>query len=220
MTGRGTVYALYAWSIIIHTLIQLPGFYQVMRHALMGLQRFDYAQTLELALALIFPILAQPIIVSLMVAWGRANPIFGVPTGGLLGLGFAAYAAEALTFLLGLWLYRRLGYNARLLFLAHFNWDTVKQSFRFGVFEMLGSIAWAGGQAMEIVITQTGLVNYAEVWGNWGVAQNFVFAFNAVQILHNGLMPAISESISHARQALSQYYSVMAYKWGGLISAF
>ena len=48
-------YALYAWSIIIHTLIQIPGFYQVMRHAFMGWQRFDYAQYLDIALSLIFP---------------------------------------------------------------------------------------------------------------------------------------------------------------------
>ena len=57
-----------------------------------------------------------------MVAWGQSHPVFGIPMGGVLGLGLAAYAAEALTFLLGLWLYRRLGYNARLLFLAHFDW--------------------------------------------------------------------------------------------------
>ncbi|MBN2549666.1 MAG: lipopolysaccharide biosynthesis protein [Anaerolineales bacterium] len=215
-----TAYAIYTWSIIIHTFIQVPGFYQVMRNGLMAWQRFDYAQMLDLGLALIFPIIVQPVIVSLMVLWGKAHPIFGGATGGLLGLGLAAYAAEALTFFLGLWLYKRLGYNARLLFLAHFDWAAVKNAFRFGVFEMLGSFAWAIGQAMEILITQTRLVNYTEIWGNWGLAQNFIYAFNVLQTLFQNLMPSISESISNTRRALSQYYSVMAYKWGGLISAF
>ncbi len=215
-----SVYALYTWSIIIHTFIQIPGFFQVMRNGLMAWQRFDYAQMLDLGLALIFPILVQPLFVTAMVAWGKSNPIFGASMGGLLGLGIAAYAAEALTFGLGLWLYRRLGYNARLLFMAHFDWQTIKGAFRFGLFEMLGSIAWAGGQAMEIIVTQNRLVNYTEVWGNWVLAQNFVFGFNVLQTLFNNLMPSISESISHARQALSQYYSAIAYKWGGLISAF
>ena len=215
-----SVYALYAWSIIVHTLIQIPGFFQVMRNALMAWQRFDYAQVLDLALYLIFPIVTQPVIVTLMVLWGKSHPAFGPAMGGLLGLGLALYASEALTFLLGFGLYRRLGYNARLLFLAHFDWNTVKSAFRFGVFEMLGSVAWAIGQAVEILITQTRLVNYTEVWGNWVLAQNFIFAFSALQTLYNNLMPSISESISHARQALSQYYAVMAYKWGGIISAF
>ena len=140
--------------------------------------------------------------------------------GGLLGMGIAAYAAELLTFLIGMWLYRRVGYNTRILFLAHFDWDVVKTSFKFGVFEMLGSAAWSFGQAMEIAITQARLINYAEIWGNWGLAQNFIFAFNVTQTLNDGIMPAISEAISNGKRLLGQYYSVMAYKYNGLTSAF
>ena len=99
-----TVYAIYAWSIIIHTFIQIPGIYQVMRNALTGLQRFDYAQILDLALAVIFPMITQPILITLMVGWGKSHPEFGASIGGLFGLGMAAYAAELLTFLLGMWL--------------------------------------------------------------------------------------------------------------------
>ena len=214
-----TVYAIYAWSIIIHTFIQIPGFYWVMRNALTGLQRYDYAQILDLALAVIFPMIAQPILVTLMFAWGKAHPIFGAPMGGLIGMGLAAYAAELLTFMLGMWLYRRIGYNARLYFLAHFDWSVIKESFRFGVFEMLGSAAWGIGQSVEIIISQTRLINSAEVWGNWVLAQNFVYAFQITSTLYNNLMPSISEAISHGRKMLSQYYSAMGYKWGGMISA-
>ena len=214
-----TPYALYAWSIILHTLIQLPGFYQVFRYALKGLQRFDYAQILEMGWALVFPLLTQPVIVTLMVAWGRNRPVFGPAMGGLLGLGLAAYAGEALTFLVGLWLYRRLGYQARLLFLAHFDWEVIWTAFRFGVFDMLASVAWMIGQAVEILLTQR-LVNYAEVWGNWTIAQNFIYAYQVISALYENLVPAISEAVSHGRRALAQYYSVVAYKWGGMISAF
>jgi O-antigen/teichoic acid export membrane protein len=214
-----SVYAIYSWSVIMHTFIQIPGFYQVMKHALYGLQRFDYAQVLELGLALIFPMLTQPVLVTLMVIWGRAHPVFGASMGGLIGMGLAAYASEALAFALGWWLYRRLGYNSRLYFLAHFDWSVIKKSFRFGGFEMLGSAAWGIGQSLEILITQARLVNYAEVWGNWVLAQNFVYGFNVISVLYNNLMPSISEAISHGRQMLCTYYSAMAYKWGGLISA-
>ncbi len=215
-----SAYALYAWSVIIHSTIQIPGFYQVMKHALTGFQRLDYSRALEIGLNVILPILVQPIFVTIMYAWGKAHPVFGGAMGGLLGMGLAAYAAELLTFLLGLWLYNRVGYNARILFLAHFDWDVVKTSFKFGVFEMLGSAAWSFGQAMEILITQARLINYAEIWGNWGLAQNFIFAFNVTQTLNDGVMPAISEAISNGKRMLSQYYSVMAYKYNGLLSAF
>jgi O-antigen/teichoic acid export membrane protein len=215
-----SAYALYAWSVIIHSFIQIPGFYQVMKHALTGFQRLDYSRLLEVGLNVVLPMLVQPVFVTIMYAWGKAHPIFGGAMGGLLGLGLAAYAAEVLTFILGLWLYRRVGYNARILFLAHFDWDVVKTSFQFGVFEMLGSAAWSFGQAMEIAITQARLINYAEIWGNWGLAQNFIFAFNVTQTLNDGVMPAISEAISSGKRILSQYYSVMAYKYNGLTSAF
>jgi O-antigen/teichoic acid export membrane protein len=214
-----TVYAIYAWSVIIHTFIQIPGFYQIMRHALTGLQRYDYAQILDIALGAFLPMLTQPLLVTVMFAWGKAHPIFGAPMGGLLGMGLAAYTAELLTFLIGMWLYRRLGYNVRLYFLAHFDWSVIKEAFRFGVFEMLGSLAWGVGQSVEIIISQTYLVNSAEVWGNWVLAQNFVYAFNVTSTLYNDIMPSISEAISHGRKLLSQYYASMAYKWGGMISA-
>jgi len=215
-----SAYALYAWSVIFHSFIQIPGFYQVIRHALTGFQRLDYSRLLDIGSNVLLPMLVQPVFVTIMFAWGRAHPVFGWATGGLLGMGVAAYAAELLTYLLGLWLYRRVGYNARILFLAHFDWDLVKTSFKFGVFEMLGSAAWALGQAMEIAITQTRLVNYAEIWGNWGLAQNFIFAFNVTQTLNDGVMPAISEAFSKGKRILSQYYSVMAYKYNALTSAF
>jgi len=215
-----SAYALYAWSVILHSFIQIPGFYQVMRHALTGFQRLDYSRLLDVGLNVLLPMLVQPVFVTIMFAWGRAHPVFGGAMGGLLGMGVAAYVAELLTFLLGLWLYRRVGYNSRILFLAHFDWEVVKTSFKFGVFEMLGSAAWSFGQAMEIAITQTRLVNYAEIWGNWGMAQNFIFAFNVTQTLNDGVMPAISEAISNGKRVLSQYYSVMAYKYNGLTSAF
>ncbi len=215
-----TTYALYAWSVILHSLIQLPGWFLVFNHALKGFQRSDHAQFLELAWQVLMPMVTQPIVVALMYAWGRSNPAMGGAMGGLLGMGLAAYAAEALTFGLGFWLYRRMGYSARVLFLAHFDWQVVRTSFGFGVFEMLGSLAWAAGQAAEIWITQSRLVNYAEVWGNWVLAQNFVFAFNVLQTLNNGVMPAISEAISNGKRALSQYYSAQSYRYGGMVSAF
>jgi O-antigen/teichoic acid export membrane protein len=215
-----SAYAIYAWSVIFHSFIQIPGFYQVMRHALTGFQRLDYSRLLDIGLNVLLPMVVQPVFVTIMFTWGRSHPVFGGAMGGLLGMGVAAYAAELLTFLLGLWLYRRVGYNARILFLAHFDWEVVKTSFKFGVFEMLGSAAWAFGQAMEIAITQTRLINYAEIWGNWGLAQNFIFAFNVTQTLNDGVMPAISEAISNGKRILSQYYSVMAYKYNALTSAF
>ncbi len=198
-----SAYAIYAWS-----------------HALAGLQRFDYAQLLDMAQQAFLPILMQIPIVLLMVRWGQGRPVFGPAMGGLLGLGLAAYATELACFGLGWLMWRRIGLRSRVLFMAHFDREVVRTGFRFGGFEMLGSLAWAGGQAAEVAITQTRLVNYAETWGNWVVAQNFVFAFNVINILFYNLVASISEAISHAKRTLSEYYAAQAYRYGAFFSAF
>ncbi len=215
-----TAYALYAWITIGHCMIQIPGFYMVFRHALAGWQRFDYVQIIQLSIALLFPLLTQPLIVILMVAWGRSHPTIGASMGGLYGMAVAAYASQILAFLLGLFLFKRLGYNVRVLFLAHFDLKIIREIFRFGVFEMLGSAAFTTGQAFEIMITTALLVNYNEIWGNWGLAQGFAASYVVLMTLYGNLVPSISESISHGRKILSQYYAAMAHKWGGFISGF
>jgi O-antigen/teichoic acid export membrane protein len=214
-----TPYALFTWSILIHTMVQIPGFYGVFRTTLNGLQRNDYARYLDAAWAIAWPIVTQLALVPIFYSWGKSNPAMGASMGGLIGLGMAAYAVELCNFLLGMWLYRRIGYKVSILFMAHFNWQIIKETFRFGFFEMLGGMTVAAGSALEIWITQSGLVNYSEAWGNWILAGNFLLAFTVSTNLFDGIMPAISEALSSGYKKLSQYYSVQSYKWGAITSS-
>ena len=214
-----TPYALFAWSIVVHSLIQIPGFYGVFRTTLNGLQRNDYARYLDAAWAIVLPIVTQLALVPIFYAWGKANPGMGASMGGVIGLGAAAYALELGNFLLGMWLYRRLGYKIGILFMAHFDWPIIQETFRFGFFEMLGGMTVAAGSALEIWVTQNRLVNYSETWGNWILAGNFLLAFTVSTNLFDGIMPAISEALSSGYKKLSQYYSVQSYKWGAITSA-
>jgi O-antigen/teichoic acid export membrane protein len=214
-----TPYALFAWSIVIHSLIQIPGFFGVFRGTLNGLQRNDYARYIDAAWAIAFPVATQLILVPIFYAYGKSHPALGASMGGVLGLGAAAYALELVSFLLGFYLYKRLGYKASILFMAHFDWSIIKETFKFGFFEMLGGILLAGAAALEILVTQNGLVNYSETWGNWLLAGNFLLAFTVATNLFDGVMPAVSEALSSGYKLLSQYYSVQSYKWGSVTSA-
>ena len=68
-------------------------------------------------------------------------------------------------------------------------------------------------------MTQNGLVNYSETWGNWILAGNFLLAFTVSTNLFDGIMPAISEALSSGYKKLCQYYSAQSYKWGAITSA-
>ncbi|MBI5353944.1 MAG: hypothetical protein HZB50_14980 [Chloroflexi bacterium] len=214
-----TPYALFAWSIVIHSMIQIPGFYGVMRGTLNALQRNDYARYIDVAWAIVLPVLTQLALVPIFYAWGHSHPAMGAAMGGVLGMGAAAYGVELGCFLLGMWLYKRIGYKASVLFMAHFDWSIIKETFRFGFFEMLGGMTVAAGGALEIWVTQNGLVNYSETWGNWILAGNFLLAFTVSTNLFDGIMPAVSEALAGGYKILSQYYSVQSYKWGAICSA-
>ncbi len=134
--------------------------------------------------------------------------------GGLLGMPLAAYLTEFLSFLLGWRLYRRLGYNTRIIFMAHFDRETIKSALGFGVFMMGGGAAYGIGQALEIVITTIYLVNYNEIWGNWQLAQGLAASYMILLTLNGNVLPSISEAISNGRKILSKFYVAMAYKWG------
>lgn len=214
-----TPYALFSWSIVVHAMIQIPGFYGVMRGTLNGLQRNDYARYIDVAWAIALPVLTQLALVPLFYWWGQTHPMLGAAMGGVLGMGAAAYGVELGCFLLGLWLYKRIGYKASVLFMAHFDWSIIQETFRFGFFEMLGGMTVAAGGALEIWVTQNGLVNYSETWGNWILAGNFLLAFTVSTNLFDGVMPAVSEALAGGYKLLSQYYSVQSYKWGAITSA-
>jgi O-antigen/teichoic acid export membrane protein len=215
-----TAYAVLIWAIVSHTMIQIPGFYRIFTDSLSALQRADYNQILDIAMTMVIPMIVQPIVISLMVWWGRSNPIFGRAMGGLLGMGISAYVMEVVSFIFGWWLYRRIGYNARLLFMAHFDWDVAVQSLKYGVFLFLSGIFGGIGSSLHVIVIQSRLINTNEVLGNLGMANNFPYAFSVLQTLTATAMPAISEAISNGRKILSQYYAAILYKYGGFISGF
>lgn len=212
--------ALYTWAVITHVMIQIPGFYMIMSDSLTALQRFDYCQIIDMTTTLVIPMITQPLLISLLVWWGRSNPVFGGAMGGVVGLGVAAYASAALSFAFGLWLYRRIGYNAKLLFMAHFDLGIAKEALKYGIFIVVGGLLAGLGSSLEVVVIQTRLVNNNEVLGNYSQANNFIYAFSVLLALYGNTMPSISEAISHGRRVLSKYYSAMAYKYGALSSAF
>jgi O-antigen/teichoic acid export membrane protein len=215
-----SAYALYTWAVITHTFIQIPGFYRLFTDAFSGIQRSDYGTILDMGINLLFPMIAQPIVVSLLVWWGQNNPIFGLAMGGVMGLGLAAYVSEVMSFSFGWYLYRRLGYNSRLLLMAHFSKEVAWDSLKLGFFLFLSGLLGGLGSSLNVLVIQSRLFNNNEVLGNLSLANSFVFAFTVFQALTGAMMPSISEAISNGRKLLAQYYASNGYKYGGMVSGF
>jgi len=216
-----TANAYLSWYLVAHALIQFPGFLRVYQYTFRAFQRLDYDQVLNLVIYMA-PIPLQALTVFLMTRWGEAHPAFGGAMGGVLGLGLGVYLVEIATFLVGFWLYKRLGLASRVIFLAHFDWQTVKSALSFGFPITVAGVIGSLGYTVQVTLTMRYILNYAEVQGNWDVVSpnGLILAFSAVNGMYYGLMPAISEAWSHGRRQLSQYYVAQGFKWGGFVSGF
>ena len=83
----GTANAFMSYFIILHALIQFPGFLRIFQYIFRSYQRQDYDQALNLVLFL-SPVLTQSVAVLLLTRWGAAHPTFGPAMGGVFGLDF------------------------------------------------------------------------------------------------------------------------------------
>ncbi len=216
-----TGYAFMSYYLILHALIQFPGFLTVFQHTLRAYQKQDYDQVLNLIFYLA-PILVQSVTVFLFSRWGASNPVFGDSMGGVFGLGVGAYLTQVLVFLAGYTLLKRLGYNAGVLFMVHFDRKTIVSALSFGTPITIAGIAGGLGYTVQTALIAAYVLNWTEVQGNWDVVspQGLLLAYSAVAGLYYGLMPAISEAFNHGRLALTRYYVAQGFKYGGFFSAF
>jgi O-antigen/teichoic acid export membrane protein len=142
--------------------------------------------------------------------------------GGVFGLAIGVYVSQVLVFVVGYILFKRLGFNASVLFFAHFDRKTITSALRFGTPITIAGVAGGLGYAVQTALIAAYLLNWTEVQGNWDVVspQGLLLAYSAVGGLYHGLMPAISEAFSNHRQMLTRYYVAQGFKYGGLFSAF
>jgi O-antigen/teichoic acid export membrane protein len=213
--------AFMSYFVILHALVQFPGFLRVFQFVFRAYQRQDYDQALNLVLSLA-PVLLQSLAVLWLSRWGARHPTFGPMMGGVFGLAVGAYLTEVSAFLIGYWLLKRLGYNAGVLFMAHFDRQTVVSALKFGFPVMLAGVAGGVGFTAQATLTARLILNWTEVQGNWDVVgpTGLMLAFGVISGLFYGLMPAISEAFSHGRWALTRYYIAQGFKYGGFIGAF
>jgi O-antigen/teichoic acid export membrane protein len=216
-----TGYAFLSYYLILHALIQFPGFFNVFQNAFRAYQKQDYDQVLNLVLYLA-PILVQSVSVLLLSQWGAANPVFGKSMGGVFGLGIGVYLSNVLVLVVGYLLFKRLGFNASVLFMAHFDRDTVTSALRFGTPITIAGVAGGLGYTVQTALIAMYVLNWTEVQGNWDVVspQGLLLAYAAVGGLYQGLMPSISEAFNHGRQMLTRYYVAQGFKYGALFSVF
>ncbi len=206
--------------ILLHVLIQFPGFGQVFNGVLFpGLHRFDYQQLIGMILVVMTPI-CQIVFCAIAVSWGRSHPIYASIAGGL-GLGFGALATIALVFLTGFLLYHRLGFATRVVFLAHFDLRTIRTALLFGA-PVTGTVLLIGGAySLQVWLLSKLVLNYAEVQANFEAAMTVgTGTYLAIFAMATSFINSYSEAFSQHKLKLCRHYMTMSLKWGQLVCTF
>ena len=214
-----TQMAFLTWFVILHTLIQFPGFIAIFFNLFRALQRFDYAQLLIVLTYVLNPFVQ----LSCGVYgrhWGLMHPVYGEGMGVVFGFAIGGVAANLLMGGFCAMFYDRMGFRLSTIFLAHFNRDTVRRSLIYGVKLTGGQVLAATSWALVPVIMGILLPNFLELNEIWILTYSLTFAYLETGVyVFTTLMPSISESYSQAMILLTRRYLDQGLRWGLMVTS-
>ncbi len=214
-----TPVAYLAWFVVLHTMIQFPGFISIFFSLFRALQRFDYAQLLIVLTYVLNPVV-QMICGVYMRHWGLMHPVFGEGMGVVFGFAIGGVIANLLMGLFCSIFYEKMGFNLVTIFLAHFDRATVKKSIIYGAKLTGGQLAIAISWGLVPVLMAVLLPDFLEL--NEIFLLTFAFSFGYLETgayIFTTLMPSISESYSQAKMALTRRYLDQGLRWGIMVSS-
>jgi O-antigen/teichoic acid export membrane protein len=209
--------AFMTWLVIIHALVQFPGFVAIFFQLFRGLQRFDYAQLLIVLNYVLNPLM-QMLFAIYFRHWGLLNPVFGEGLGAVLGFAVGGIAANLMMGGFCAAFYHWVGLKLATLFLAHFDWDTIRRALIYGAKLTGGQMAGALSWGLIPVIMGALLPNYLELNEIWILVYALTFAYTETgAYIFLALMPSISESHSQNMMLLTRRYIDQGVRWGLMI---
>lgn len=209
--------AFLTWFVILHTLIQFPGFVSIFLNLFRALQRFDYAQLMVVAAYVMTPVVQMAAAIY-MRHWGLMHPVFGEGMGVVFGFALGGVAANLLMGGFCSYFYHKMGFSLSTIFLAHFDRDTVRRSLVFGAKLTAGNLLSAASWALLPVIMLALIPNFFELNEIWMLTFTLTYSYiETGAYMFLTLMPTISESYSQEAIDLTRRYLDQGLRWGLMI---
>ncbi len=208
-----TFLAHMSWLFVTHAFFQWPAFFLVFMYLFQAMNRIDFFQILNLLLYAVFNITIQYLMIILFRGTLGKNPIFGDGLAGAIGYSVGFYVIQVVSFIVGLLMFKRLGFSLKTIFRIDFTWAEVKEALKFGTKWMMGAILPPLGWFIQLFLLSKFLPNYTQQQGFFSIAWNFAMIVMLVGLFASGFLPAISESYHAKKPALTRYYTVSSLKW-------
>ncbi|MHA1204538.1 MAG: lipopolysaccharide biosynthesis protein [Candidatus Heimdallarchaeaceae archaeon] len=209
-----------SWLFVTHAFFQWPAFFVVFMLIFQAMNRHDMYQILNILLYGVFNITIQyGVIVIFRVTLGK-NPIFGDGLAGAIGYSVGNYVIQVVTFLLGLWMFKRQKFSLKSIFRIDFSMAEIKESLSFGFKWMIGNILPPLGWFAQMFLLSTFLPNYTEQQGYFSLAWNFALIVMIAGLFAQSILPGVSESYHGKKKVLTRYYTLNSLKWGAYFDWF
>ena len=213
-----TSVAFLTWFVILHTLVQFPGFTAIYTNLFRALQRFDYAQVL-VALTYVLTPLIQMATAIYMRHWGLLHPVFGEGMGVVFGFALGGVVSNIVMGALCSFFYHGMGFRLTTIFLAHFDKDTIKRSLAFGAKLTAGNMLSAASWGLLPVIMLAMIPNFFELNEIWLLTFTLTYPYiETGAYIFVTLISSVSESYSSGMMRLTQRYLDQSLRWGIMIA--
>ncbi|MFX1538171.1 MAG: lipopolysaccharide biosynthesis protein, partial [Promethearchaeota archaeon] len=208
-----TFLAHMSWVFVTHAFFQWPAFYIVFMLIFQAMNRHDYFQITNLLLYAIFNVTLQYAgIIIFRVVLGP-NVMFGDSLAGAIGYSLGNYFVRLGTFLVSLWLFKKLGFSLRTIFRVDFGWTEIKNAFNFGFRWTVGNILPPLGWFWQVFLLSLFLPNYTQQQGFFSLAWTFALMVMLVALFAQSVLGGVSESFHAGRIQLTRYYTLASLKW-------
>jgi hypothetical protein len=209
-----TYLAHLSYVFIAHSLFQFPGFTLLFIHVFRGMNRVDYQQVVNILYYAVFNIITPYIFILIFRWWGAQNPIFGEALAGAIGQAMGMYITEWLTFVVSVFLFKKLGFSPSTLFRVDFRSEQIKKALKFGAKWTIGAATVPLVWFYQMLLVSTNLLNWSALQGQYQLAWDLAIMVSVVGLFMEAMLGGISEAYSHAKKRLTELYTAQGLKWG------
>ncbi|MHA1699614.1 MAG: hypothetical protein ACTSWN_12290 [Promethearchaeota archaeon] len=214
-----TNFAHMSWMIILHSLIQYPGFFVVYIYIFQGMQRTDLQNLGNLLYQAVLMLTLQYVFIFLFretLGKGYLGEAFWSGIGYVVG----QYVAQWALFFLMSGIFKKLGFNISTIFRVDFTKQEFKEAIIFGGKECIGHMWVPLAYMYQVWIISQFLPNYNEQMGLYGLAEMLTQVTALAGFLTESFLAPVSEAYSHKKQKLLDFTLAQGIKWSNFIIFF
>lgn len=207
------LYAHLSYVFVWYAIFQFLGFFWIFVEILNAFQRSDIANISRAATVPAF-MLVQSTIVPLSIFIGAINPSIGIALGAAIGASIANFTSYVILFFATWYIYRKtLGYSGTSIFRVDFDWNMIKDMFRFGWKIAVGHTLIPLVMMLQVIMLSIYLNNYNNWLGYLSLGTILVTVYQVINFFAQSMSPPLAEAKDNGKTSLLYYNIDSMLKW-------